>query len=139
MEMVEEKIITTSAQETEGFAADFAKKLKLGDVLCLYGNLGAGKTTFVKGLANGLKIEGRIISPTFVIIREHGNFKHVDLYRIDDIKGVGLEEMIDNPKNITVIEWSERLGKKIPKKRIDIKINPLKEENSREILIKRYE
>ena len=78
--------ITKNSDETEKLGFDFAKKLEIGDIICLYGNLGAGKTQFVKGLTKGLDIKHRIISPTFIIVRSYiknnkVTFYHVDIYR----------------------------------------------------------
>jgi len=93
----------------------------------LYGDLGRGKTTFVQGFAKGLGINTRIISPTFIILRSYklkkNNFFHIDLYKIqdeDEIKGLGIEEFLNNKKDIIAIEWAEKLGKFLPKKRIDV-------------------
>lgn len=65
------KYITNSSEETKKIAENFAKKLKGGDIVALYGELGSGKTTFVQGLAKGLGIKKRIISPTFIIVRSY--------------------------------------------------------------------
>jgi len=113
--------ITNSSEETQKLGRDFAKTLKSGDVVCLYGILGTGKTTFVQGLAQGLGINNRIISPTFVIVRNYKvknneanamNFYHIDLYRIDskeDIENLGIEDIVNNKNNIVAIEWAEKL------------------------------
>lgn len=119
--------ITDTFEETQKLGKDFAKVLEKGDVVCLYGDLGSGKTTFVQGLAEGLGVKNRIISPTFVIVRSYElgvvSFYHIDLYRIEnekDIEGVGIEEIINNKNNIVVIEWAEKLKNFLPKKRIDV-------------------
>lgn len=116
-----EKIVTKNTAETQEFAEDFAKKLQGGDVVLLYGNLGAGKTTFVQGLAKGLGIKHRIISPTFIILRTYyldkGNFYHVDLYRLQsekEIEAIGLIDLMGKNENIVVIEWPEKLGSLLP-------------------------
>lgn len=108
-----------SAENTRKVGEDFAKNLKGGDTILLFGNLGGGKTTFVQGLARGLGIKKRIISPTFILMRTHKTkkngakcFYHLDLYRIKsnkDIEGLGLEEIIQNKENIVAIEWPEKL------------------------------
>lgn len=111
-----------------------AKELRRGDVLALYGNLGSGKTTFVQGLANGLGITRRIISPTFVIVRSYKlrtnndeqitkYLYHVDLYRMEnekDIEGIGLHEILQDKFGIIVIEWAEKIVHHLPKRRWDI-------------------
>ena len=122
---------TKNNSETKKFGFEFAGKLKGGDVLLLYGDLGAGKTTFVQGLAKGLGIKDRILSPTFVLQRIHdvskGNIKqlnHIDLYRIEEATGIenlGLAEMFDDKSCITVIEWADRLKDFSPKKGYRIK------------------
>lgn len=125
---IEEKVfITKRPEETQKLGEDFAKSLKKGDIVCLYGDLGSGKTTFVQGLAEGLGIKNRIISPTFVIVRSYKlevmSFYHIDLYRIEnerDLEGLGIEEIINNKNNIVAIEWAEKLKNYLPKKRINI-------------------
>ncbi len=114
--MIDEKIfITNSFEETQDLGKELAKTLKGGELVALYGNLGGGKTTFVQGLALGLGIKRRIISPTFIIIRSYKilinkkikNFFHLDLYRTgtsDDIRGLGIDEIIGNSNNIVVGE-----------------------------------
>lgn len=127
--------ITKDSIETRSLGARIAKELTNGAILCLYGELGGGKTTFVQGLAKGLGVEQRIISPTFIIVRNYGkNFYHIDLYRtenIRDIKGLGLEEIFNDPSNIIVIEWAERMGELLPRDRVDIKFEYMSEEKRR--------
>ena len=123
------KLLTNSFSETQKLGEDFAKTLHGGEVIALYGDLGSGKTTFVQGLAKGLGIEQRIISPTFIIMRTYDvlhstvkNFYHVDLYRIEtehDVEGLGLLELMNDPQNIVVIEWPDKLENLLPEKRID--------------------
>lgn len=119
------KIVTNNFKETKKFGNDFSKKLKLGDVLLLFGDLGAGKTTFTQGLAQGMGIKDRILSPTFVLQRVHdipGKKKvlnHIDLYRIEEptmIDNLGLAEIIEDKNSITIIEWADRLKNYSPKK-----------------------
>jgi len=138
--------ITNSFEETQDLGREFAKTLKGGELIALYGNLGGGKTTFVQGLASGLGIKRRIISPTFIIIRSYKlriknhelrimNLYHIDLYRAetaDDIKGLGIDEIIGNSNNIIVVEWAEKMKGFLPKKRIDIYFEYL-DENKRKI------
>lgn len=140
------KIINTqNLRETQEFARDFAKNLKAGDVLCLYGNLGSGKTSFVQGLAKGLGITRRIISPTFIIARRYEisdlNFYHIDLYRtqtLQDLFSIGINEILEDDKNIVAIEWAEKLFDLIPKKRVDLKFEYV-DENTRKITIENHE
>jgi tRNA threonylcarbamoyladenosine biosynthesis protein TsaE len=116
-------MITNSSEETKKFASDFAKKYKnSGGIILLKGDLGSGKTTFTQGFAEGLGIKDKIISPTFVLIRQHKVSKnktlyHIDLYRLKegtDSKEIGLNDMLSQKENIILIEWPERL-KSLPK------------------------
>lgn len=125
----ENKVFTTnSSRETQKLGQSFAKVLEKGDTVALYGDLGSGKTTFVQGLAEGLGVKEKIISPTFIIIRSYPskNFYHIDLYRIEKnqkIESLGLAEILDNPLNIVAIEWAERIENLLPKKIIKIKFS----------------
>lgn len=146
MKIKEKIVITNNSEETRKLGRDFAKVLKKGDTICLYGDLGSGKTTFVQGLAKGLGIKSRIISPTFIIVRKYkvrindkglmiNDFYHIDLYRIGserDIEGLGIEEIINNRNNIVAIEWAEKLKSYCPQKRIDINFF-YEDENKRKI------
>lgn len=113
------KYISNSPRETQDFAKKLAKDFKkTGGIIALTGELGAGKTTFVQGFAKGLGIKEKIISPTFVLIRQHkipnsDNFLfHIDLYRLEEKvnpKTLGLEDMLKNKENIILIEWGEKI------------------------------
>jgi len=143
--------ITNSFGETQKLGEEFARshlaRLKC-PLIALYGDLGTGKTTFVQGLAKGFGITRRIISPTFVVVRGHRirnkesrikNFYHIDLYRIEnekDIKGLGLEEIINNPQNIVAIEWAEKMEGLLSSKRWGVRFEYLSE-NKRRIVIAR--
>ncbi len=131
--------ITNSEQETKKLAKNLAKKIKSG-VVALTGQLGAGKTIFAQGFAKGLRIKEKIISPTFVLIRQHKIPKtnkilyHIDLYRIEDFKGLGLEEIWSNPNNIVLIEWAEKTKELLPKNTTYINFKVL-DKNKREITL----
>jgi tRNA threonylcarbamoyladenosine biosynthesis protein TsaE len=102
-----------------------------GGVLALSGDLGSGKTTFSQGFAQGLKINDRIVSPTFLIIRQYpvpgkkNYFYHIDLYRMEniDLKNSGLEEILSEPSNVVLIEWADKILEYLPEtvKRIYLK------------------
>jgi len=112
------EIITKSFQETQKLGEEFSTKIKAGGVLCLEGDLGAGKTTFTQGLLKGLGCEGPFTSPTFVLMKKYKeNIYHLDAYRIDEtsLDDLGWEELITDLKNIIIVEWSERIKNKIPK------------------------
>lgn len=130
--------------------ADLKKKLsqgKPGTTLALYGELGAGKTTFLQGLAKGLGIKDRIISPTFVFMRQYpipgtkAIFYHVDLYRVEkatDAQSLGLEEILADPEAVVALEWAEKIRPILPPKRLDIHFKYLKsQERKVEIAVKK--
>jgi len=135
-------IITSSFKETQKVGEDFARQLKGGEVLALYGDLGSGKTTFIQGLAAGLGIERPIISPTFIIMRTYNLktqnskvFYHIDLYRIngeEDIQSLGLLELMGDKQNIVAIEWPDKIENLLPENRINIYFEYL-EDDRREI------
>lgn len=130
------KIITKSDSETRKVGEMLAKELKSGEVLCLHGGLGSGKTTFVQGLAKGLKIKNWITSPTFTLIKEYKNLYHIDCYRLDNAKSLldlGFANLIKSD-NIIVIEWAEKIRSILPRDRINIKFNFINE-NTRRITI----
>ena len=108
-----ETITTASEQETSAAGERFAARLKPGDVVLLFGDLGAGKTAFVRGLAKGVGASpDDVSSPTFTLIQEYRGpvtLQHVDLYRLKpaEIEGLGLDELTDG-KTVVAIEWAER-------------------------------
>ena len=113
-------IISHSPAETFDFGRQFASSLKKGDILALAGDLGAGKTHLVKGLASGLGVESEVTSPTFTLIHEYpgGRFPlyHVDLYRLDsaeEVLKIGLDEYLES-SGVTVIEWADKFAEIIP-------------------------
>lgn len=117
------KYVTSSEEETKKIAQTLSQKIKRG-VIALTGELGTGKTTFVQGFAQALGIKEKIISPTFIIVRQHkipGTKKplyHIDLYRLDDekqVKDLGLENLTADPKNLILIEWAEKAKGLLPK------------------------
>lgn len=130
--------ITKNREETCKLAASLAAKIKQGGIICLFGDLGSGKTTFTKGLAHALGIDSfSIKSPTYTYIRKHNNIYHIDLYRleqVDELLWREIDEILENPKNIVIIEWADRLQEKLPTKRIEVHMKYL-DENSRGIRI----
>jgi len=125
------KIITNSASETKNFAFCFVSKLKKGDIICFKADLGGGKTTFIQGLAKGLKIKKDVASPTFVFLNIYKGpvfpLYHFDLYRVKntaDIRNFGYDEFFYGD-GISAVEWSEKLKELTPKKYIEVKIKML--------------
>ena len=131
---------SNSSEETKAFAKKIAKNLKPPGLIALYGNLGSGKTTFVQGIAAWLRIKKRVLSPTFVFIREYqlddsAIFYHVDLYRMDsakDLETIGLSDILENKNALITIEWPEKIEKLLPDNTIKISFRTV-EENTRKI------
>jgi|SRR4051812_12192778 tRNA threonylcarbamoyladenosine biosynthesis protein TsaE len=129
--------ITTSAQQTQQIAKDLATQFRnQGGIIALIGDLGAGKTTFTQGFAEGLGITDKIISPTFVLMRQHQlpNSEcwlfHLDLYRLEgniSISQLGLDEIFSEEKNIILIEWAEKVLDQLPQKTIKINFQKISE------------
>jgi tRNA threonylcarbamoyladenosine biosynthesis protein TsaE len=145
-------ITTTDARETQKFAEELAATLKKEkgsaretSVICFFGDLGSGKTTFIQGFAKALGIHRRLLSPTFIIVRRYpipesdSLLYHVDLYRTKtsyDIENLGFAEILEDPGSYVCIEWAEKLGSLLPKKRIDIHFVTNKDD-SHTIIMKR--
>lgn len=132
-------LISNSVEETEKIGEGFSEFLKGTEVIALYGDLGAGKTAFTRGLAGGLGVKDSVSSPTFSIVNEYRGIYpiyHFDMYRIDswdDLYSVGFFDYIGN--GIVIIEWSENIQGALPEDCIRIEINPGESENSRIIVI----
>mgnify|MGYP001603488933 CR=1 FL=1 len=120
---------TYSHQETLKAGKDLGQKLEHG-LLCFYGDLGAGKTTFIRGLAQGLGIKTRIQSPTFTYQRVHlGRYKlyHFDCYRVekpDELILLDIQAALESGDGVVAIEWAEHVESFLPKNRISIHIEP---------------
>ncbi len=106
--------ITASPEETEALGKRFAETLLPGDVIAFYGDLGAGKTAFTRGIADGLGISERVTSPTYTIVNEYLSGRlplfHFDLYRLsssDDLFDIGWEDYLERG-GVCAVEWSER-------------------------------
>ncbi|MEK7521534.1 MAG: tRNA (adenosine(37)-N6)-threonylcarbamoyltransferase complex ATPase subunit type 1 TsaE [Patescibacteria group bacterium] len=121
---MDREVVTKSAQATQKVGRDFGNNLKGGEVVGLVGDLGGGKTTFVQGLAQRIGVKERIISPTFIIVREYenkfgGNLYHVDLYRLEnnlkqELINLGINNFSKDPKNVIVVEWADKARKYLP-------------------------
>ena len=135
------KFTSHSVEETLELAQNFESEKFPNMVICLNGELGSGKTLFVKGIAQALGIDESITSPTFTIVKEYLNGEmplyHFDVYRLDgNTDGVGIEEYF-NKNGIVVIEWSNTIKSILPEERLEIKIRVI-DENRRSITITPY-
>lgn len=136
-----------SETETQNIGKKFAERLKKGDVVVFYGDLGAGKTEFIKGICDYFRVDEIVNSPTFTIINRYftdtfdddTHIFHIDLYRIKDIselKEIGFEDCIYSDEDIILIEWAEKAEKVIKTSNYKVSIfNDAIEENSRNIII----
>lgn len=150
------KSVTRSEKQTFDLGIRFAKKLQGGEIIGLIGNLGAGKTIFIKGLAKGLGIKQTITSPTFVLMKIYKINKresetnlhesqiqwlcHIDAYRLkssQDLIDIGIEDYLKKKNTVTVIEWAEKVRDILPKNAIFVKITIGKKINQRTIKIKK--
>lgn len=133
------KYITNSPEETIAFAQNIGSVLRKGDIIAFKGGLGAGKTTFTRGLAIGAGLEDEVTSPTFALINEyHGSVDiyHFDMYRIESADDLETTGFFDYPAedSIFVIEWSENISEVLPENTIYITIDRI-DDNKREITI----
>ena len=118
---------THSSEETEKLGYETGLKAKAGDIFCLSGDLGVGKTVFTKGFAKGLGIDEDITSPTFTLINEYNGripLYHFDVYRIGDIEEmeeIGYDDYFFG-QGICLIEWAELIEEILPEKRIEVTI-----------------
>jgi tRNA threonylcarbamoyladenosine biosynthesis protein TsaE len=135
------EVASRSPEDTQAAGERLAGTLGPGDVVALTGELGAGKTCFVQGLARGLGIQGGATSPTFVLVNEYRGrlpVHHVDAYRtesLSELLDLGLEEMFDG-SGVTVVEWADRLGALLPARTVHVDITGVGDE-PRRITIRR--
>lgn len=129
---------THSEEETIAFGREFARTLSGQCVILLIGNLGAGKTTFAKGVAEGIGAAPRdeVSSPTFTLIHQYSEtLYHIDLYRLDtaaEVSTLGLEEIFDR-QAVVLIEWGERFPEMMPERRIEVHLRHTGNDEDREI------
>lgn len=145
--MLETKYKTNSEEETIEIGKKFAKELSVGDIVYLYGELGAGKTEFIKGICEYFEVKDIVSSPTFTIMNKYiGEFHnkemaiyHVDLYRIEqnkELNEIGFEECLYEDNSIKLIEWAEKAESHLNKPTYIVKIIPDEDsENVRMIYI----
>ncbi len=143
--MIKKEVITKSPRDTKkigqslGEIAARSKKLFL---VCLNGDLGGGKTTFVQGFAKGLEVKEDITSPTFIVFKKYlgkngKKFYHFDAYRIntDDLAVLGFKEILSDENNIVLIEWADNIKESLVKKTIEINFI-FQKEKERKLIIK---
>lgn len=132
------EFISHSAEETEQFAYQLASKITAPRVICLTGDLGAGKTAFTRGFARYFGIDKGVSSPTFIIMHRYAGtevINHYDLYRLndyDELLDIGFEEQIES--GISLIEWPDSFMEYLPENKILIKITRLGD-NDRRIVV----
>jgi tRNA threonylcarbamoyladenosine biosynthesis protein TsaE len=129
---------TPDEEATVAVAARLASLLRPGDVLCLSGDLGAGKTTFTRGLVRGLGSPAAVSSPTFTLIHEYAggrlNVVHMDAYRLTgaaELDAIGFDDYLTQEDSVLVIEWPERIASAVPAERLEIRLQETAEEGRR--------
>lgn len=131
-----QSVITHSEKETEQFASEFAKKLSAGSVVAFEGDLGAGKTAFVRGMAKALGCDKNVSSPTFAIVNEYDGALpvfHFDMYRIEtlgELYSIGFFEYLERG-GVCAIEWSENIYSALPDNSIFVNIEKISENERR--------
>jgi tRNA threonylcarbamoyladenosine biosynthesis protein TsaE len=130
---MEYRLVSASAAATQSIAARLANVARAGDLICLSGELGAGKTQFAKGFGAGLGVTDTINSPTFVLMTEYAGrlpLFHVDCYRLADASDALAGGLIDERQvtGVTLVEWPERLADALPAARLDIRFEGLADE-----------
>jgi tRNA threonylcarbamoyladenosine biosynthesis protein TsaE len=121
-------LVTASPEETRALGTRLAAAARPGDLLCLWGDLGAGKTVFAKGFGAGLGVEGTILSPSFVLMGEYTGrlpLFHIDLYRLASADEALDGGLLDDRQaaGVVLVEWPDRLGEAIPASRLDVRID----------------
>ncbi len=125
------ELMTHSVSETENAARSLAQELRPGDLLAFTGGMGAGKTAFIRGLADGLHVRGEVSSPTYAIVNEYRGdppLYHFDMYRVeseDDLYTTGFYDYLDAGNAILAVEWSENITDFLPDDTIYVDIIPL--------------
>lgn len=141
------RIILKTENATYKFSQKFAKTLKGGEVISLVGELGSGKTTFVKGLAKALGVKDNVTSPTFIRLiayeipsnKKIKKLVHIDAYRIidvDEMIDAGIEDYLNEKDTVTIVEWGDKLKRILPKDTIWITFKLKVKTNERVIEIK---
>ena len=138
---MEYKITSYNERDTAELAENIESEKFPNMVICLIGDLGSGKTVFVKAFANSLGIDKHITSPTFNIIKEYNDGEmplyHMDVYRLEDAReDIGIEDYYDK-SGITIIEWADMIKERLPEERLEIKFKII-DENTRVLVLTPY-
>ncbi len=122
-------LVTRDPDDTHALGARLGRVAEPGTVVALIGDLGAGKTVFARGVGEGLGVQTRVSSPTFVIVQTHEGgrlpYWHADFYRLsvsDELEQLGLDEVLEGP-GVTVIEWADRFPECLPADRLEVRID----------------
>jgi len=139
--MCMEQVVTRNEEETIAVGKKFSERLTAGDVVALFGDLGSGKTRFVKGVSLGLGIHEHVTSPTFIVVNEHFGGRlplyHFDFYRLKNIaelQEIGFDEYLDKG-GVCLLEWAEIIQEELPTKRYDVHFSLGEKEHERYITI----
>lgn len=139
--MRSKKLVAETEGDTIALGTALGRALRGLDCVCLYGDLGAGKTTLTKGLAAALGYKGRVTSPTFGLAREYRGKRwsvfHLDLYRVagNETGDIGLEEYLSDPRAVCVIEWPEAAKPYLPDDRVEVALAP-RRDGGRDIVVR---
>ncbi|MEP7162231.1 MAG: tRNA (adenosine(37)-N6)-threonylcarbamoyltransferase complex ATPase subunit type 1 TsaE [Candidatus Moraniibacteriota bacterium] len=141
-----DSILSHSAEETRAFGSSLVASLRPGTLVTFEGELGAGKTTLIQGILEGLRAERPYVSPTFVLMKQYDlkapsptgirRVYHADAYRVGekDFKKLGFDEWCADPEGAVLLEWPERIASILPEKKISVTLRSLSE-TEREILV----
>ena len=132
-------VVTRSPEETAAFAGRLGAAAEAGAVLCLVGDLGAGKTLFTQGFARGLGVTGEVTSPTFALMNQYNGrlpVTHFDLYRLDreeELDDIGFYEYAEDGRGVVLIEWADKFPDALPEPHIRLEIERGETENERRL------
>ena len=132
-------VVTRSPEETSGLAERLGTEVEAGTVLCLVGDLGAGKTLFTQGFAKGLGVTGEVTSPTFALMNQYCGrlpVTHFDLYRLEreeELDEIGFYEYAEDDRGVVLIEWADKFPDALPEPHIRLEIERGETENERRL------
>ena len=138
------RIKTATPEQTQALGVRLGRHLKGLDLICLFGDLGSGKTTLTKGIARGAGFRGRVVSPTFGLARVYRGPRwmlyHLDLYRVatDETGDIGIDEYVGDPRGICVVEWPEAGARYYPPDRLEVRLAPLNGRKGRTLSFKAF-